>query len=172
MVKDNSTKRKCTMRESVKFVKLRQAEKGDLDDIYNLVCELEENKLNRNNFENVFLSNLQNPEVFYIIAELEGKTIGFGSIHVNYLLHHCGRIAEVQELIVDEGYRDRGIGSLMMDELKRIAAHNGCLQIEVCCSRKRDNSLKFYEAEGFIKSHFKLTCSDYLKSNLNDSSKY
>ena len=139
---------------------LRKAESHDLDAVYALICELEQGGDEHFTFEAfapVYLRNAADDNVVYLIAEEDGKSIAFGSMHVQWLLHHAGPVAEVQELVVSEACRGKGVGVLLLDEMQAEARRRNCLQIELCCNRKREASNEFYGRRGFIKSHFKHT---------------
>ena len=105
--------------------------------IYSLICELEEAPLDRAKLEAVYLRNLTDPGIHYLIALENGGAAGFASVHVQCLLHHGGKIAELQEIVVAESRRGQGIGSLLFSEAEKTARTAGCLQLEVCCNRKQ-----------------------------------
>ena len=136
---------------------LRNAVLNDIQGIYNLICELEGKKMPYKEFEQIYSSNLKCKNVHYLVVEDEDQLIGFGSIHIQSLLHHTGRVAEIQELIVRDCYRSRGVGTKLVDRLIEISKGEKCETIEVCCNRRRVESLEFYERCGFGKSHYKLT---------------
>ena len=125
--------------------------------IYSLICELEEAPLDRTKLEAVYLQNLADPNIHYLIALENGGAAGFASVHVQCLLHHGGKIAELQEIVVAESRRGQGIGSLLFSEAEKTARAAGCLQLEGCCNRKRTDSHRFYERQGMVASHFKFT---------------
>ena len=125
--------------------------------IYSLICELEEAPLDRAKLEAVYLRNLTDPGIHYLIALENGGAAGFASVHVQCLLHHGGKIAELQEIVVAESRRGQGIGSLLFSEAEKTARAAGCLQLEVCCNRKRTARHRFYERQGMAASHFKFT---------------
>ncbi len=125
--------------------------------IYSLICELEEASLDRTKLEAVYLQNLADPNIHYLIALENGEAAGFASVHVQHLLHHAGKIAELQEIVVAESRRGQGLGSLLFSEAEKTARAAGCLQLEVCCNRKRTASHRFYERQGMAASHFKFT---------------
>lgn len=125
--------------------------------IYSLICDLEETSLDRSKLETVYLRNLADPGIHYLIALENGEAAGFASVHVQYLLHHGGKIAELQEIVVAESHRGQGIGGRLFSEAEKTARAAGCLQLEVCCNRKRTDSHRFYEREGMAASHFKFT---------------
>ena len=138
-------------------MQIRKAKEHDLDSIFSLICELEENQIDKNHFCTVYINNLSDINIFYIVAEEHGEVVGFASMHIQQLLHHVGRIAEIQELIVINQYRGFGIGYMLTKELKSIAVNYNCINIEVCCNRMREESHTFYKKLGMKKSHFKFT---------------
>lgn len=139
-------------------MKLRSALIDDLKNIYTLICKLEESNIDIQEFSQIYLDNLADQNVHYIVAEDKGKLIGFISLHIQKLLHHVGKISEIQELFVVESYRRLGIGNKLLNEAKQVSLKNGCIQIEVCCDRKRAISHLFYLSQSMKKTHYKFTC--------------
>ncbi len=133
------------------------AEKENLPDVYRLVCELEHAELDRAAFEKVYEGNLANPDIYYLLAMDDQVVAGFASLHIQCLLHHIGRVGEVQELIVSKHYQGQGIGRELFDKLKETAAANGCVLLEVCCNQSRKESHKFYLKQNMKNSHYKFT---------------
>lgn len=136
---------------------VRRAKQADVLSIYNLITELEETMLDIKVFTSMYLDNISNSNIYYIIFEKDSKIIGFASLHIQKLLHHVSKVAEVQELVVTESYRNYGIGKIMYDELKAIAKEEGCSQIEVCCNMNRERTHIFYQKNGMSKTHYKFT---------------
>ncbi len=134
---------------------IREAQWDDREAVYQLVCQLEDYTFDREKITILFERNLDNPTIRYICAELDGVVIGFGSLYINELLHHCGKVGEIQELVVDSNYRDQGIGGLLMDDLLKWADQEGCVQVEVACNQIRTSAHGFYFSKGFINSHYK-----------------
>ena len=142
------------MRENIELINVKPEH---LPEIYALVCALEKQELNLGAFEEVFLENLEKPSIFYLAASREGKLVGFVSLHVQRLLHHCGCIGEVQELVVQEGLQGEGIGAMLLGRAKDIAREMGCSDLEVACGKKRERSHAFYEKQGMGNTHYKFT---------------
>ena len=55
----------------------------------------------------------------------------------------------VDQLVILERYRGKGLGKKLMDEAKRIAKENGCDRIELNCWLFNENALAMYEHIGF-----------------------
>lgn len=137
----------------------RAVNEDDLDDVYRLICELEDEELDRDKFQEVFLDNVHNENIIYLCAEHEKRVIAFGSLHIQGLLHHSGKVGEVQELIVDSSFQGMGIGREMVKRLMDTAAEKGCCQVEVSSGKSRQRAHEFYINLGFQKSHYKFTLS-------------
>lgn len=136
---------------------IRKATLEDKERVYSLLCELENEALPSKNFEQVFTDNLKNPFVNYFVCENEDRILAFASLHIQYLLHHCSRVAEIQEFVVRKEYKGNGIGKEMFHTMAETARENNCSVIEVCCNRKRVQAHGFYEHCGMVKSHYKFT---------------
>lgn len=137
---------------------LRQAVRKDEKAAYELICDMEQTRLDEAAFHEIFCGQQENPAYCPLVYETaEDGVIGFLNLRMESHLHHCGCIAEVMELAVAEGRRSRGIGRELFREACRQAKARGCIQIEVCCNRLRLDAHRFYEREGMKKYHFKLT---------------
>lgn len=138
-------------------LKITNATQDHLDKVYDLMCELEEDELDKNAFRDIYYANLEKENIYYLIAVENGKVIGFISVHIQGLLHHASNIAEIQELIVTARSQKSGIGRMLFEKAKELAKSNNCYQLEVCCNQKRKDSHAFYQKQGMDKSHYKFT---------------
>ena len=94
--------------------------------------------------------------VHYLVAEWAGVVVGFISCHVQHLLHHTGKVGEIQELYVLPDYRNRHIGHQLMTTLDALAIREGFVNLEVTTNQKRIDTVRFYEREHFSGTHLKL----------------
>lgn len=135
---------------------IRTAETNDEETVYNMICDLEDKELDRESFNNVFHTNLTQDRIQYLIAEIEGEPVGMGSCHTQLLLHHVCVVAEIQEMYVSPQHRSKEIGKAIVGKLIDFAKSKNALQIEVTSNNVRENAHRFYQKEGFKKSHVKL----------------
>jgi (aminoalkyl)phosphonate N-acetyltransferase len=136
---------------------IRKATIKDIEIIFDFVCQLEEQMFDFRSFENIFTRNINNPDCHYWLAIDNDLAVGYGSCHGQWLLHHCGKVGEIQEMFVAKGYRDKGIGKLLLDTIRQMAIDEGYTHIEVTSNNKRTEAHRFYESNGYTKSHFKFT---------------
>lgn len=132
-----------------------KATSNHVESVYRLINELEDTCFRQQEFYDLFIKNLQNEDYHYYVAEYQDKIVAFMGINIQYPLHHCGKIAEIQELIVNYQYRNLKIGNALINTAKTIAQENNCDTLELSSRFKRIDAHRFYEREGFQKTHFK-----------------
>ena len=137
------------------IITLRSASVGDKEKIYEMLSDLEEAPLNKEEFNTVFTHNLADPNVYYLVAYNGSTVVGFASLHIQQLLHHTGKAAELQEMYVTSTLRGQGIGKKLIEELKSVANKNKCKVFEVTCNMKRKDTHRFYIREGLQPTHYK-----------------
>ncbi len=137
-------------------INVRPATQNDASVIYDFMCTLEETSLDATAFNTIFALNLSNPQVHYLVAERQGDVLGFVSCHVQYLLHHTGKVGEIQELFVRPEVRNQRIGHQLVGTLNTLAVEQNFVHLEVTTNKKRTDTIRFYERESFARTHVKL----------------
>jgi PhnO protein len=135
---------------------IREASIKDFTDVYQFICELQSKVFDKETMNTLYSENISNPNYLYLVACDDNITVGYASCHIQNLLHHAGKVAEVQEMFVKPIYRSKGVGKLLMNELKKIAKEKGALQLEVTTRVVRKKAIQFYVREHFEDSHKKL----------------
>lgn len=64
---------------------------------------------------------------------------------------YCGRYLEVDNFVVDEAHRSRGIGQLLLDHLIEHAREEGCAHLMLDAYLQNNAAHRFYERNGFTK---------------------
>lgn len=136
---------------------IKKVKTQDLDFVYKSICELEKEELNFEIFKEIFNENLANPNNFYLIAEKDNEGIGFISFHTQNLLHHCGRVGEIQEFFINENHRGKGVGRQLIEKIMQYAEEHNLKSIEVTTNKRRVENVMIYENLGFTLSHNKFT---------------
>jgi len=79
-----------------------------------------------------------------------------GCAQLNYLTHLTftgGTRAQIEGVRVHKNYRDKGIGSIFIQQLIQLAKEHGCHMVQLMTDKQRAETLKFYEKLGFINTH-------------------
>jgi GNAT superfamily N-acetyltransferase len=88
-----------------------------------------------------------------LVAEAGEAIVGVLSASWQRALHVPGRYATIQDLWVDEGWRSRGVGAALVDELVALCGKQGVARIEVGLPRESFDAIRateaFYLGNGF-----------------------
>jgi (aminoalkyl)phosphonate N-acetyltransferase len=95
--------------------------------------------------------------LYYIAESHEREALGFISCHIQNLLHHCGKVAEIQELFVRQENRAEGIGQALVKFVEQELIALNCISFEVTAQNKRLQTHDFYKKMGFEQTHLKFT---------------
>ena len=134
---------------------ITQPSTQDKEQIHNMLSDLEGKYLNKREFNKIFKENITDQNIFYLAAYLNKNIVAFASMHIQKLLHHTGKIAELQEIYVSPSVRGKGIGKILINKMKLIAKNKGCKNLEVTCNIRRKDTHKFYLREGLNQTHYK-----------------
>ena len=66
-----------------------------------------------------------------IVGIVDNHIAGFCSLTIKNNLKEAGNLGNVDELVVDVNYRQRGIGKILMNAIMQIAMENNCNRIEL-----------------------------------------
>lgn len=97
----------------------------------------------------VFSQGLVSPQQAYRIAKLGQQIIAFGSLTIKNNLWQEGNLAHIDELVVEEAFRGKGVGTRLLAELIILARKHGCERIELDSAFRREAAHNFYAAQGF-----------------------
>ena len=136
-------------------VLIRPAIRADVQKVYDFICDLEKQIFNFEVFKNIFFENIQLPDRHYLIAHNDKQILGYASMHAQLLLHHCGKVGEIEEMYVLPTQRNLGIGQQFLTEFVAIATRDKYVLLEVTSNQKRLDTHQFYQKNGFIHTHAK-----------------
>jgi ribosomal protein S18 acetylase RimI-like enzyme len=136
--------------------KVRDATAGDAEEIYALAREMAEIvgdrypelEAVRGRLEEL----LEEPRARVLVAEGEGEVIGVVSLWIKPDLAHGDTVVEVPMLAVAEGSRRRGVGRLLMDEVRKLAVADEASLIELVATSANEPAREFYRSLGFVEA--------------------
>ena len=129
------------------MVTIKSLDKSHSSDVVNILIDSFSNNYDKEINESIFSSD----EVDGIVAMEEGNVLGYASIH--YIKKITRKSGIIEDVVVKENQRGKGIGKLLVKNLIEKAKKNNCDKIILSSSEK---NLKFYEKLGFQKNEFEM----------------
>jgi len=125
------------------MTKFRKLKLKDEKEIKKLLKQLTSSKINFN-IKLILKDNNCN----CLVIEDEGRVIGFGSLVLG-IVPCRGYLAKIEDVVVDEKYRGKGLGKKLMQELIKIAKKKKIKNVNLTSHPKRVEARKLYESLGF-----------------------
>ena len=93
-------------------------------------------------YDKIFNSNSK-----ILIYEKDNKIIGSITLIIEFkIIYDLSKVCHIEDIIVDNNFRRMGIGSSLLNEVKRIAKDENCYKVTLVCNK--DISL-FYKKNDF-----------------------
>ncbi len=104
---------------------------------------------------------IKNDESKIFLSLDEGnKATGFMQIYPSFSSVEMRKIYILNDLFIDEKYRNKGIGKFLISQAKNFAKENGITKITLTTAITNEAAQHLYESENYIKD------SDYFVYNL------
>ena len=129
------------------MITIKSLDRSHSSDVVNILIDSFSNNYDKEINESIFSSD----EVDGIVAMEEGNVLGYASIH--YIKKITRKSGIIEDVVVKENQRGKGIGKLLVKNLIEKAKKNNCDKIILSSSEK---NLKFYEKLGFQKNEFEM----------------
>jgi len=129
------------------MITIKNLDKSHSSDVVNILIDSFSNNYDKEINESIFSSD----EVDGIVALEKGDVLGYASIH--YIKKITRKSGVIEDVVVKENQRGKGIGKLLVNNLIEKAKKNKCDKIILSSSEK---NLKFYEKLGFQKNEFEM----------------
>ena len=89
-----------------------------------------------------------------MVAVLDGAVVGMLQItFIPYLTYQGRWRALIEGVRVASAHRSRGVGAALVDWAIERARARDCAMVQLTTDRTREDSLRFYERLGFVRSH-------------------
>ncbi len=144
------------------MVKVEKIKESELNELSKLYFELGNKESNKYKMKEIFDIINSNPQYYLLGIKNEGILIGTAMVIVcNDLFFNCQPFIVVENVIVSEKHQRKGYGSLLFEEIDRIAKENNCYYIMLLSNKRRQKSHEFYKKMGY-KSDDNLAFKKYL----------
>ena len=101
-------------------------------------------------YQRVFAEIQSDPRQKLLVAELEGEVAGtIVLLTVPNLSHNGTPWALLENLVVTERHRRRGLGRMLLEHAVGLARESGCHMVELCSDVRRLEAHRLYASMGF-----------------------
>lgn len=80
-----------------------------------------------------------------IVAEMAGQVIGMCSAQILVSTAEGGPVAQIEDLVVDKGFRGMGIGRDLLLSIESWAVEKGAKRLQLLADRNNTSALEFYK---------------------------
>ena len=129
------------------MITIESLDKSHSTDVVKILIDSFSKNYDKKINESIFSSD----EVDGIVALEKGDVLGYASIH--YIKKITRQSGIIEDVVVKENQRVKGIGKLLVNNLIEKAKKNNCDKIILSSSEK---NLKFYQKLGFQKNEFEM----------------
>ena len=135
---------------------VREARAGDAEAVYALAGELAEalgdRKPRLEAIRERLRELLEETRARVLVAEGEDGIVGAASLWIKPDLGHGDTVIEVPMLVVSGSARRRGVGRLLVQEIRSVAAAENVSVIELVATRENRTARDFYRSLGFVET--------------------
>ena len=96
-----------------------------------------------------FTELLQNDDVICLIAEVDGKSVGYLAASTKEFSYRMSKCIELENMGVRPTYRSSGIGSKLISRLYELAKERGFKRVYVNAYFQNTQGVEFYKRQGF-----------------------
>lgn len=131
-------------------LQIRLMAEGDYRDVYRLYRQLTGigNAGGELEFTRIFNKFLNANDREAYVATVYNRIIGFVTLFYFDAFHYSGPVASIQELIVAEEFRGRGVGKALVEFVKEKVCEKKCHGLEVAIYLWQSGAKSFYERCG------------------------
>ncbi len=84
-----------------------------------------------------------------LVAESGGKVVGMLTLQVLISTAEGGPVGLIEDMVVDESVRGRGVGKQLLSAMEAWAWDHGLTRIQLLADSANTGALRFYEREGW-----------------------
>ena len=122
----------------------------DLLELADLYQQLIPNDISLSRMKTVLTRQQNNPDHLILVARVDGKLVGsLLAVNCEMIFGQCKSFMVVEDVIVNEAHRRKGIGVALMSYIENYARKNNCVYIMLITDTNRVGSQKFYKHLGY-----------------------
>lgn len=135
--------------EKINYI-IRNLNDKDLADVAELYTLFWNDSMDVSKMKQKFSGVSKNPNYIFLCAEENGRVIGtIQGIVCEELYGECLPFLVMENFVVAEKFRGKGVGRQLLKELEKIGKERKCSQIIFITETDRKDTIEFYEKVGF-----------------------
>ncbi len=138
------------MRTTPIGLQIRPIAEEDYRDVYRLYRQLVSNSYycSEIDYARIFKGFFNTRDREAYVAMVHNNIIGFITLYYLDVFHHGGQVASIQELVVTEEFRGRGVGKALVEFVRNKTLENHCHGLEVATDLWQGGAKSFYQRCG------------------------
>lgn len=88
-------------------------------------------------------------DALVVVAEADGRAVGMCSVQTLVSTAEGGLVGLLEDLVVQEAWRGRGLGRALLSRVESWAAERGLLRLQLLADRENRPALAFYARRGW-----------------------
>ncbi len=128
---------------------------NDLESLAELYQQLLPNEISIPAMRKVLEKNRDNPNHMVIAAKIDGRLVGtLLAVVCEMLFGQCRSFMVIEDVVIDENNRRKGIGAAMIAYIEDYARKQDCSYIMLITDTDRKGSQTFYRSLGYQSDEF------------------
>jgi ribosomal protein S18 acetylase RimI-like enzyme len=139
---------------------------ADLPQLALLYQQLIPNQYSLDKLRHAFLKNQESGNPIVLGAKIDGNLVGtLLAVRAQMLFGACHSFIVIEDVVVNDAYRRKGVGTALMQYIEQYAQRNDCSYIMLVTDQDRVDSQEFYQALGYRSQEY---CAFKKHLNLED----
>ncbi|MBI3961910.1 MAG: GNAT family N-acetyltransferase [Deinococcus sp.] len=131
-------------------IRIRGATEADFPAVNRMISQLSKKPLPRlsEHFAAMLVAASEELGTHFLVLEVDGDVAGMLTM-VGYTTMVYGRVARIEDILIDERYRRQGLGEKMLEYALNLARKSRAVRVEITGSPERQAARALYEGMGF-----------------------
>ena len=132
---------------NIKTLILNESHYNEIIDLYNNFSKINKRILDFKNLKGLIERLPQNHNIYFYLEN--DKIVGGITLIIEQkIIHNGGKVGHIEDFVVLDEYRNKGIGSLLYNYVKILCEQNKCYKMILDCDQLIEN---YYIKKGFVK---------------------
>jgi GNAT superfamily N-acetyltransferase len=137
---------------NIKFRTVKPDELSALLDLYQHLHKTDLPLPDENTIQKVWDEIINDPKITLYVADLENKLVSSCILSIiPNLTRGASPYGVIENVVVHEDYRQRGIGKKLLKHALQTAWDNNCYKVMLLTGSKQEKVFRFYERAGFVR---------------------